>query len=75
MAFPSEKWCHPSQPLMFLHSFIYFCLSSDQGFEGDPTQQEPEAAVGGGAGLWKLHEQGSEGERIRLQGVFAQQDC
>lgn len=49
-------------------------LSSDEGIEGDLTQQEPEAALGGGAGLWKLHEQGPEGERLRLQGVFAQQD-
>lgn len=24
MAFPSEKWCHPSQPLMFLHSYLSF---------------------------------------------------
>lgn len=49
-------------------------LSSDEGIEGDLTQQEPEAALGGGAGLWKLYEQGSEGECLRLQGVFAQQD-
>lgn len=53
---------------------MFSCLSSDQGVEGDFTQQKPEAAAGGGAGLWKLHEQGSEGERLRLQGVFAQQD-
>lgn len=49
-------------------------LSSDEGIEGDLTQQEPEAALGGGAGLWKLYEQGSERECLRLQGVFAQQD-
>lgn len=53
---------------------IFSRLSSDEGIKGDLTQQEPEAALGGGAGLWKLYEQGSEGECLRLQGVFAQQD-
>lgn len=49
-------------------------LSSDQGLQGDFTQQEPEAAAGGGAGPGQLHEQGPEGQRVRLQGVLAQQD-
>lgn len=48
--------------------------STVQGFQRGAAQSESETAAGGGPGLWKLHEQGTEGERVWLQNVLTQQD-
>lgn len=34
--------------------------------QGSAAEQQPPAAPGGGPGLWELHEQGPEGQRLRV---------
>lgn len=57
---------------------VTICISlcsTDQGLKRGVAQSKSQAAAGGGAGVWQLHEQRTERQRIWLQNLFAQQDC
>lgn len=60
-----------SQQLFFLSPF--FC-SHPERLRGGGPEQASDSGPGGGAGLWKLHEQGPAGERLRIQGFQPEQD-
>lgn len=51
-----------------------FLRSAPERITAGGSQQEAEPDPGGGPGLWQLHEQRPERERIRLQDLQSQQD-
>lgn len=70
----STVYTHVKYPTVQVSFFVSSLLSSDQGLQRGAAQPQSEAAAGGGAGLWELHEQRPEGQCLWLQSVLAQQD-